>query len=160
MRKQLSLVVIAAAALLFAGAACSKKIATTTNTATNSLVNSSVNTAPSANVNGAANTNAAATNATTSAKTVAVSATSSSFSPGSVTINAGDTVKWTNNGSTTLYVAPDNHPSHTKYAGLWDDDGTVSMSAGASYSKTFTTPGTYTYHDHNNALVTGTVIVQ
>ena len=91
---------------------------------------------------------------------VEVSASSSGFSPGTVTINVGDSVTWTNVGSSQVYIAPNNHPTHVAYAGIWDDDGTGLISAGQTYTQVFKTAGTYNYHDHLNASHTGTVIVK
>lgn len=140
---------------------------TTTNTNTastqlNTNTTASVNVNTSATVNSNTNTGSnlnANTNATTTSGQ-AVSVTSSGFQPRSVTISVGGKVTWTNADSSSHYIAPDNHPSHTKYAGTWDDDGSGQISAGQSYSQTFTTAGSYTYHDHLNSGLTGTVIVQ
>ncbi len=90
---------------------------------------------------------------------VGVSA-STGFVPRTVTISVGDTVRWMNEGASTVYVAPDDHPTHVAYSGIWDDDGTGQIGPGETYSFTFTTAGTYSYHDHLNPNNTGTVIVQ
>ncbi len=95
---------------------------------------------------------------TTSTTTVTV--TSEGFSPATVTIKVGDTVQWKNESDATVYVAPDTHPSHTKYAGTWDDDGTGRIGSGETYSFTFPKAGTYTYHDHLRSVRTGAVIVE
>jgi plastocyanin len=56
------------------------------------------------------------------------------YDPSSVTITAGSTVTWTNNGSTSVTVtSPD---------GLFDSE---SLGPGASFSYTFDTPGTFRY---------------
>jgi plastocyanin len=75
-----------------------------------------------------------------------------SFSPSSVTIKAGATVRWTNHG-------PSAHTT-TSDAGLWDSGqltppsggGTYGGggSAGGSFRMTFTTAGTYGYHCTNH----------
>jgi plastocyanin len=70
------------------------------------------------------------------------------FTPGTIEISAGTTVTWTNNDS-----AP-----HT----VTDDDGAFQsgkMDQGATFSFTFDTPGTYTYHCEYHANMTATVIV-
>lgn len=89
-----------------------------------------------------------------------VSVTASGFSPSTVTIAVGGTVVWQNTTRGTVYVAPDNHPSHTKYRGTWDDSTAGQIGAGESFTKTFTTAGTYTYHNHLNSSRIGTVIVE
>ena len=70
------------------------------------------------------------------------------FTPATVTVSAGSTVVWTNHDAM----------SHTVTA---DDKSFESgnIAAGASYTQTFTTAGTFTYHCayHNN--MKGTLIV-
>jgi plastocyanin len=89
------------------------------------------------------------------AATIDVSITGSGFSPSSVSISEGDTVRWTNNDSATRNVSSDAHPTHTNYAPL--NLGNVSPSG--TLSLVFPTAGTYTYHDHINASFTGSVTV-
>ena len=70
-----------------------------------------------------------------------------SFSPAALTIKAGTTVTWTNSG-------PSAHTA-TSDTGVWDS-GTLGApsgsggygggSPGGTYSLTFNTPGTYSYH--------------
>lgn len=88
-----------------------------------------------------------------------VAVTDSGFSPKTLTIKVGDSVTWTNERSQAVYIAPDNHPDHQKYAGIWDDDGTGRIAKDESYTMTFTQAGSYTYHDHLNSSMTGTVVV-
>jgi len=131
---------------------------TTNRTNTNaSRVNSNastinINTALPGNINTSVNTN--------TAKTVSVSAAGNEFVPKNVTINVGDTVVWTNNSIDSVYVAPNSHPIHRDYAGIWDDDGRGQIDPGESYSHTFTVAGTYQYHDHPQPSINGTVTVQ
>lgn len=89
------------------------------------------------------------------AKTVTVTYTSS-FSPATVTINAGDTVKFVNNSSRDIQPSSDNHPSHTIYPEFEAPD----IPPGGSWSFTFTKLGTWGYHDHNFSSKTGTVVVR
>ena len=56
------------------------------------------------------------------------------YEPASLTVSAGTTVTWVNNGSTAITVtSPD---------GLFDSE---SVAAGGSFSYTFDTPGTFRY---------------
>jgi plastocyanin len=71
------------------------------------------------------------------------------FSPGSVTINVGDTVTWTNDGPTPH--------SATSNDGVFD---TGIMDAGQSGSHTFTEAGTFAYICTPHPNMTGTVVVQ
>lgn len=91
---------------------------------------------------------------------VTISVTSTHATPSSVTLSAPAFVIWVNDASGTISIAPDVHPTHEKYAGIWDDDGSGEIDPGEMYSFTFSQPGTYTWHDHLNETVTGTVIVE
>lgn len=103
-------------------------------------------------------------------KTVTITYGASGFSPQSVTINKGDTVTWVNQRGGTMWVASDEHPSHTEFDGTtraahcaagytgakpFDQCGT-----GASYSFTFDKTGTFDFHDHTAAQFGGTVTVK
>ncbi len=71
------------------------------------------------------------------------------FSPGSVTINVGDTVTWSNSGPTPH--------SSTSTGGVWD---TGIMDAGQSGSHTFTEAGTFSYICTPHPNMKGTIVVQ
>jgi plastocyanin len=73
----------------------------------------------------------------------------SRYSPKTITINRGDTVKWTNKG-TRVHTA-------SKDGGGWSS-GTLSI--GESYSKKFGTKGTFKYHCNFHAVMHGTIVVQ
>ena len=68
------------------------------------------------------------------------------FSPSTLTVKAGTTVEWQNDG-------PSQHTT-TSDAALWNSSalnppsggGVYSSSSGGTFSYTFMTPGTYTYH--------------
>ena len=90
-----------------------------------------------------------------------VSVAEYSFTPDTVTVKAGAAVIWTNNGTVAHTATAD--------GGAWDSGQLSSPtgggaygggSAGASYSTTFTSAGTYAYHCANHpTLMTGVVIV-
>jgi plastocyanin len=71
-----------------------------------------------------------------------------SFNPSSMTVAAGNTVTWTNAGTT----------SHTTTAdsGAWNSGP---LRPGASFSQTFNTPGTFSYHCMIHPTMMGTVTV-
>lgn len=71
------------------------------------------------------------------------------FNPATVTVPVGSTVTWKNNDTVA-------HTSTSNAAG-WDS-GT--LAAGASFSHTFTTRGTFAYHCAIHSSMTGTVTVQ
>jgi plastocyanin len=89
-------------------------------------------------------------------KTVTVSLTNSGFSPASITINAGDTVKFVNNSAGRMWVASNPHPAHTDYPGF---DEKSAAGNGESYNFTFDRAGTWGYHNHLNIAEKGTVVV-
>ena len=71
------------------------------------------------------------------------------FSPGTITINQGDTVTWVNNGPTPH--------SATSSSGAFD---TGIFPAGQSRSHTFNTAGTFSYICTPHPQMRGTVVVQ
>ncbi len=72
------------------------------------------------------------------------------FSPSSITVAAGDTVTWTNNGS-----ASEGHDVSGS-GGL----GSGTLHSGQSYSHTFASPGTFSYICSIHPFMKGTVTVQ
>src|SRR6478609_8119360 len=73
----------------------------------------------------------------------------SSFSPSSITVSAGTTVKWTNKDNSAHTV--------TSNSALFDSG---SLSKGSNFNYTFMTAGTYTYHCTFHSGMTGTIVVQ
>lgn len=84
------------------------------------------------------------------AATVPVTITAAGFAPAEVTIDAGDTVTWTNTDAAVHQVAS------TK-KGLFKSP---QLSTGQSYSYTFAKAGTYAYRDEKNRSLRGTVTVR
>ncbi|HEY6836703.1 MAG TPA: cupredoxin domain-containing protein [Gaiellaceae bacterium] len=80
--------------------------------------------------------------------TKAVNITATAFKPASVTIKAGDIVKWTNKDTTNHQVVANN--------GAF---ASGAITANHSYSHTFNTAGTYKYHDALHPALTGKVVV-
>jgi len=70
------------------------------------------------------------------------------FTPATITITVNTTVKWTNKDGVTHTVTSD--------TGLWDSG---SVTSNGTYSRQFTTAGTYPYHCIIHSMMTGTVIV-
>lgn len=105
----------------------------------------------------------------TAPMTATVSYDGNTFTPKTVTIRKGGTVTWTNDSDSNMWVASAQHPSHSVYAGTTrqqhcpDASNTAfDQCAGSAgnYSFTFEKEGTWNYHDHINASVFGTVIVE
>jgi plastocyanin len=76
------------------------------------------------------------------------------FQPPTVTIKAGDTVKWVNNKLSPHNVVVDGHPDLSHKA--------LAFSPGESFTATFDTAGTYSYYcePHRGAGMNGKIIVQ
>jgi len=100
-----------------------------------------------------------------------VQITAEGFAPKSLTIAAGDTVTWVNQGSGPNWPASAMHPTHTLYPGSDINKSGTSEQAqifdachglptGQSYSFTFNEAGSWNYHDHLNTAHFGTIIVQ
>jgi plastocyanin len=70
-----------------------------------------------------------------------------SFNPGTLTINKGDTVIWTNNDSAPHQIKSATFNSNT-------------LSNGGTFSFTFTDAGTYNYSCAIHPSMTGSIIVQ
>jgi len=71
------------------------------------------------------------------------------FTSNNIPVTKGTTIKWTNNDGVTHTVTADD--------GSFDSG---SLTNGASFSHTFSTAGTYTYHCSIHTTMTGTVTVQ
>lgn len=109
-----------------------------TSTSTNSVVPSASSTVSTSSVDTSTN---------------AVIISGMAFAPTSVTIKTGATVKWTNQDSTTHTVTGNGNNVPTGF-----DSG--NLDNGQSYSFTFDTPGTYSYHCKIHPQMTGTITVQ
>jgi len=73
------------------------------------------------------------------------------YSPAVITVKKGTTVTWTNRDAERHDIAPDTESDEFKESEL--------LSNGESYSVTFNTVGTYTYHCSPHPYMTGKVIV-
>ncbi|MGH2718637.1 MAG: cupredoxin domain-containing protein [Actinomycetota bacterium] len=90
-----------------------------------------------------------------------VSLVNVSFAPATVTVNVGDTVTWTNNETSQI---PHSVTSDT--AGQFDSspscsgaDTATCLLPGQTFSQTFSTAGTFTYHCRIHANMHGTIVV-
>jgi len=82
--------------------------------------------------------------------------TNSGFTPGTITVKAGEQIKVTNNSSSDLDFASDLHPTHTKQPEL--NIGVIAP--GESKNFNISKTGSWDYHNHDNASHTGTIVVQ
>ncbi len=91
---------------------------------------------------------AGATTTIAAAKTVDVEIRNSAFSPKTITINKGDTVRFTNYDSTEHSATSDN--------GRFDSG---LLPKGQSWSKTFNEAGTYNYHCSPHPYMKAAIVV-
>lgn len=73
----------------------------------------------------------------------------STFTPASITVAVNTTIKWTNKDGITHTVTSNN--------ALFDSGN---IGNGGTYSRQFTTAGTYPYHCSIHSSMAGTVVVQ
>ena len=83
------------------------------------------------------------------AATIAVTIKSTSFSPKSITINQGDTVKWTNGDKVDHQIVANK-----------GSFASAVLKPGQSYSFTFNTSGGFSYHDALHPSIAGAVYVK
>lgn len=96
-------------------------------------------------------------------KTVEI--TSAGFSPSSVTVSAGQKVKFVNKDTETHWPASDPHPLHTDYPQLGSCIGSFfdacsALAKDEDWGFVFNEKGTWRYHDHLNPSLKGTVTVE
>lgn len=92
-----------------------------------------------------------------SVATVTVHVDETGFTPQAITITAGTTVSFINDGQGQHWPASDVHPTHTI---LPEFDSKRSLETGETYSYTFTKAGTWRCHDHLAASNTCTITVE
>lgn len=90
-------------------------------------------------------------------KTTTITITDSGFSPKQLTVVAGTRVTLVNNGQALHWPASDAHPTHELLPGF---DAKRGLLTGETYSFTFAKKGTWSYHDHLNPTLTGTITVE
>ena len=83
-------------------------------------------------------------------KTYEIQIKSFAFNPGTLTINKGDSIVWTNTDSA----------SHTIISDSGSEVSSQSLSTGQSYSHTFNTAGTYAYHCSVHPSMKASIIVK
>ena len=137
-----------------------------TNTEENGNVNNSTSTPPSS-TNTNTNTGSSNNNEQTSSTETVITYTASGYSPKTVTINVGDSVRFVNNSDSGMWTASAVHPTHSVYP-VKDDadclgssfDACEATAPGESWTYTFTEAGDWGFHNHVNASHTGTVTVE
>lgn len=102
-----------------------------------------------------------------------ITLTDNGFSPSSVSVARGETVRFINDSSRGMWVASNEHPTHTEYDGTstrehcangantgTSFDQCASVSKGDFWDYTFLKSGTFSFHNHVGASTTGTVVVR
>jgi plastocyanin len=106
-------------------------------------------------------------------QSVVINYTDSGFSPKNVSVSEGTTVTWANNSSGMMWIASNNHPTHTGYDGTSQSQHCVSgapesaqvfdectaVPQGGSFSFTFGKAGTWGFHNHMHESDQGSVTV-
>lgn len=92
--------------------------------------------------------------------------TDEGFSPATLSIKSGETVRFINNSSQGVWIGGDNHPSHTIYPEKTSSDclGTAfdtcrALQSGEFWEFTFNSVGSWGYHNHVRAREGGTIVV-
>lgn len=79
------------------------------------------------------------------------------FNPKVIIIKAGQSVTFENISDLIMWVASNPHPAHTDLSGF---DERSPVPNGGKYTYTFTTVGTWGYHNHTNPSHGGKVVVE
>ncbi len=87
---------------------------------------------------------------------VTITYSDNGFSPASTTINAGESILFKNESSSTLELESDPHPVHTDNTEL----NIGSIASGASQTVTLSQTGTWGFHNHLNSSHEATVEVK
>ena len=155
------------------GTAPSVELTPTTSETVNTVPSSPADTASTdttTNTTNETNTTTGTNDTSPSTPTSAtVTYTDSGFSPSSVTIKKGGTVKFVDQRNGSMWIGSAPHPAHTGYDGTSRTTHCApgytgpapfdQCSPGASYSFTFDKVGTWPYHDHMNSSSFGKVVV-
>lgn len=136
-------------ALILAGASCTPK------TATNKNISPAATNTPPTN---SRTTGSFSTTPETSPAAATVTLTSNGPDQPTVRIEVGQRVEFRNGDTLPHWIASTPHPTHTDLPGFEKN-----ITAGGTYSYTFTRAGTFRYYDNldpGNTALTGQVIVE
>ncbi len=85
-----------------------------------------------------------------------VAYTDNGFEPNELAVTVGQTVIFVNNSSRSMWVASDDHPTHTDDPDFDDGQG---VGPGEAFAYTFDEVGEWGYHNHLNDSDEGTITV-
>jgi|GEM_PF-1990137 plastocyanin len=99
----------------------------------------------------------AAQSSALAATTHDVSIVNFAFSPSTLTVSQGDSVKWTNTTANTTHTTTSDstNPDATKGLSLWDQI----LNAGQTFTFSFTAAGAYTYHCAIHTFMTASISI-
>ncbi|MFA6039082.1 MAG: S-layer homology domain-containing protein [Candidatus Peribacteraceae bacterium] len=137
--------------------ASSSRISSSSATSSRSSASSSSSLSSASSLSSTGSVSSSSTSSVSSVIQAMVTLRDAGFSPQTITVNSGATVMFLNDSTGTMWVASDPHPQHTDYPGF---DQTASVPRDGSYTFTFGKTGTWGYHNHVSAGMTGAVIVQ
>jgi plastocyanin len=129
---------------------------TSTSTGSNASATTSLNaSSTSTSTTTAGTASSTATNPDASSTTLSVSFTGTSFSPNALTIQHGQTVTFTNNSTSSMWVASDPYPSDSNYPEFNESQGVLH---GGVYSFTFDRIGSFSFHDELSPQIKGLIV--
>jgi plastocyanin len=91
--------------------------------------------------------------------TVAVTISDNQYTPDTISIAVGTPVRWTNEGGSSHSVTADGGTFNSGTMSGPGNDGYGNPTAGATYTRTFSTQGTFAYHCSVHPTMHGAVIV-
>ena len=82
------------------------------------------------------------------------------YAPDSIVVPAGTPVRWANGGAMVHSVTSDSNAFESPYLSPAGTDQSGQPTGGGTYTRTFTTPGTFPYHcEVHKTLMKGKVVV-
>lgn len=89
-------------------------------------------------------------------QTYTIVLTKNGFEPSTISIQRGDTVAFSTNRGFPFWPASDKHPSHSMYP---EFDPKMPINQHDQWDFQFIKSGTWTFHDHLNSTLRGTIYV-
>lgn len=85
-----------------------------------------------------------------------IDVTEAGYKPATLTVSVGTRVNWVNKTSKKVTVHSADHPTHLKFPFL----NLGEFAPGGAVQTLFEKPGTFTYHNHYDSKMSGTVVVK
>ena len=120
----------------------------------------SQNTGSTASSPSSQNTQSTSSGKTEETKGTAVKFADGVVTPAIVTVKSGGSITWVNNGTSTIKVGSDPHPTHTANKEITGGEFVIELAPGESETVTVSKTGTWGFHDHAKPTTKGSVVVQ